>query len=313
MAEQVIKLAPGTLLEQYRIERTLSAGGFSVVYYAEDLQRHLPVVIKEYFPQKLAVRTPDNKIEPLKPSTADAFREGRKLFFQEASILGDLKHPNIVEVINFFDANDTVYMVMDYKPGKNLQYYIKENQGKLSEVFIRTIFPPLLEGLSVVHQAGMLHLDIKPGNIHLMPGGQPLLLDFGAVHRMQVSRILQPIPVVTEGFSPVEQHDPKGYVGPWTDIYAVGATMRACIEGCSPPHSRLRYESDPLKPAQIAFKKKYSKTLLFTIDRAMEVDPVLRPQSVESLLEMLNADQGKDNDQPSMLDKLVANLPWSGQ
>jgi len=313
MAEQVRQLAAGTRLEQYRIDRTMSAGGFSVVYYAEDLTRNSAVVIKEYFPQKLAKRTPENKIVPLKPQLADAFREGRKLFFQEASILGDLKHPNIVEVINFFDANDTVYMVMDYKPGKNLQFYIKQNQGKLSEVFIRTIFPPLLEGLAVVHKADMLHLDIKPGNIHIMPGGQPLLLDFGAVHRMHQSRILQPIPVVTEGFSPVEQHDPKGYVGPWTDIYAVGATMRACIEGCSPPHSRLRYESDPLKPAQIAFKKKYSKSLLFTIDRAMEVDPVLRPQSVEKLLEMLNSDQAGDaEDQPSMLGKLVSNFPWSG-
>ena len=313
MADQVIQLAPGTQLEQYRIERTLSAGGFSVVYYAEDMQRHSAVVIKEYFPQRLAQRTRANKIVPIKPSLADAFREGRKLFFQEASILGDLKHPNIVEVINFFDANDTVYMVMDYKPGKNLQFYIKQNQGKLSEVFIRTIFPPLLEGLAVVHAAGMLHLDIKPGNIHLMPGGQPLLLDFGAVHRMQVSRILQPIPVVTEGFSPVEQHDPKGYVGPWTDIYAVGATMRACIEGSSPPHSRLRYESDPLKPAQIAFKRRYSKSLLFAIDRAMEVDPLLRPQSVEKLLELLMVDQNDNNDQTSMLGKLVSNFPWTGQ
>lgn len=312
MTDLPYELPAGTELEHYRIEQTLSAGGFSIVYLATDLETQTLVVIKEYLPQRLAKRMRQNKVMPLKPSLADAFKEGRKLFFQEASTLATLKHPNIVAVTNFFNANDTVYMVMDYKPGKNLQSYIRKYQGKLSETFLRTIFPLLCDGLAVVHAAGLLHLDIKPGNIHLQPGGQPLLLDFGAVHRMQVSRILQPIPVVTHGFSPVEQHDPKGYVGPWTDIYALGATLRACVEGSSPPPAQSRYEHDTLKPALLAFRRKYSPALLLTIDRAMEVDPVLRPQSVAAFLEIFNA-QPDTEAGSSVLDKLVGNIPWRGQ
>ena len=311
MADLPLELPPGSILEHYRIERTLSAGGFSIVYLAVDLETDTAVVIKEYLPQRLAQRMRHNKVMPLKPSLYDAFKEGRKLFFQEASTLAKLKHPNIVAVNNFFNANDTVYTVMEYKPGKNLQSYIKKYQGKMSENFLRTIFPPLCDGLIDVHKAGLLHLDIKPGNIHLQPGGQPLLLDFGAVQRMQVSRILQPLPVVTQGFSPIEQHGATGYLGPWTDIYALGATLRACIEGTSPPDAQLRYEHDTLKPAHIAFKRKYSPSLLLAIDKAMEVDPVLRPQSIEQFLELFNAVPHEDPE-PSVLDKLVGTIPWRG-
>ena len=102
------------------------------------------------------------------------------------------------------------------------------------------------------------------------------------------SRQFQPNQVITPGFSPIEQLDPGGYVGPWTDIYAIGATMRACLEGVSPPPSPQRREKDTMRPAASAFKKKYSAYLLEAVDWAMEVDPMLRPQSVDKLIEALN-------------------------
>lgn len=280
-------LPAGTKIDKYMIERTLGGGGFSIVYLASSQEENIPVVIKEYMPMTLADRGPDMSVVASNEKHVERFAHGRRLFFQEASTLTTLKHPNIVNVINFFRANGTVYMVMDYEEGQNLQSYIKKHKGNLSETFLLTVFIPLIQGLQVIHAQGLLHLDIKPGNIHLRNGGRPLLLDFGAVHEMMHTRQFQPNQVITPGFSPIEQLDPGGYVGPWTDIYAIGATMRACIEGASPPPSPKRREKDTMRPAVNAFKKKYSQTLLEAIDWAMEVDPMLRPQTVEQLLDKL--------------------------
>lgn len=278
-------LATGVKLDSFTIDSVLGGGGFSIVYLAHD-NKNNKVVIKEYMPSRLASRSNNNEVTPTSEANVERFAHGRRLFFQEASTLINLKHPNIVNVINFFRANGTVYMVMDFEEGVNLQNYIKKHRGNLSEALLGAVFIPLLEGLQLIHSSGLLHLDIKPGNIHLCHGAKPLLLDFGAVHEMMHSRQFQPNQVVTPGFSPIEQLDPGGYVGPWTDIYAIGATMRACIDGTPPPSSPKRREKDTLRPAINAFKKKYSAELLEAIDWAMEVDPMIRPQKVELLLDI---------------------------
>lgn len=305
MNQSDIALPPGTALEHYRIDSTLSAGGFGIVYLATDLKLNHQIVIKEYMPNKLAQRLPDGFVMPQGGPQQEHHNEGMRLFLQEATALIKLKHPNIVRVLNFFRANGTVYMVMEYRPGKNLQRYIKSHAGNLSETFLRTIFPPLLEGLRLVHETGFLHLDIKPGNIHLCPGGIPLLLDFGAVHPRNTSRKLKLAQVVTAGFSPMEQYNLGGYIGPWTDIYAIGATMRACIEGNAPVSAKARYEKDKLRPAASAFKRRYSNSLLEALDWAMEMDPLLRPQTVDEFLEALNQ---KDKDSDDLLSKIVNTL-----
>ena len=286
-------LAPGTRLDEFVIDRILGGGGFSIVYLAVSSRDNKPVVIKEYMPSSLATRNENMSVIPSTEQNTERFNHGRRLFFQEASTLTTLKHPNIVNVINFFRDNGTVYMVMEYEEGVNMQAYIKKHHGNLSEPFIKAVFLPLLDGLQMIHSRGLLHLDIKPSNIHLRTGASPLLLDFGAVHEIMQTRQFQPNQVITPGFSPIEQLDPGGYVGPWTDIYAIGATMRACLEGVSPPHAPARREKDMLRPAVSAFKKKYSQYLLEAVDWAMEVDPLLRPQSVDKLIEALNGKSPK--------------------
>lgn len=292
MAKIENELPAGTRVDDYTIERTLGGGGFSIVYLACDSEGR-QVVLKEYMPSKIAHRDDSHSVTASKESYADRFAHGQRLFFQEAGALGNLKHPNIVNVINFFRANGTVYMVMEYQEGYNLQNYIVRHKGGLSETFILTVFLPLLDGLKTIHENGLLHLDIKPGNIHLRQGASPLLLDFGAVHEMMHTRQFQPNQVVTPGYSPIEQLDPGGYVGPWTDIYAIGATMRTCMAGSPPPPSTKRRERDTMKTALSAFKKNYSASLLEAVDWAMEVDPILRPQNLEQLIEVLNLSAAK--------------------
>jgi serine/threonine protein kinase len=312
MDENLHNLAPETILQHYRIEKILSSGGFSIVYLAVDQTTKLYVVIKEYLPSKIAGRDANGQVCVLRPEDTERFNEGRKLFIHEANALRRFDHPTIVRVTNFFEANNTLYMVMDFKPGENLQSYIRKRHGNLSETFLLTIFPPLLDGLRMVHAASMLHLDIKPGNIHIQPGGDPILLDFGGVHRMKMSRQFQPRSVITEGFSPVEQYERNGYIGPWTDLYAIGATIRACIEGTSPPNAQKRREKDTLKPAVAAFKRKYSHAFLTAIDWAMEIDPELRPQSVDDLLAAFDMCmlESANKEEENAFSRFVGNLPW---
>lgn len=317
MNDSNLSLKPGIRLENYVIRQKLGGGGFSIVYLAHMVDSEELVAIKEYMPRKLAYRSDDGQtIHTLDDKASEQFAHGRRLFFQEANTLAGIKHPNIINVTNFFRANDTVYMVMAYEKGINLQDYIKRHKGGLSEKFIYHVFLPLLDGLKLIHDKGLLHMDIKPGNIHLRPGGDPVLLDFGAVHEMQQSRKYQPGQVLTLGFSPVEQSMSGGYVGPWTDIYAIGATMRACIEGGAPPPAEERRMQDTMKPALEAFKKGYSPKLLAAIDWAMEVDPMYRPQSVEALLDAMNNGSGpprdgqSGEDKDSMLGRIANSFSW---
>ncbi len=315
MNDQNISLPAGTRLEEYVIKEVLGGGGFSIVYLASDGAGE-QVVLKEYMPRKLAYRGEDgHTIHTKDEKSAEQFAHGRRLFFQEANTLAGLKHENIVNVTNFFRANGTVYMVMEYQKGVNLQGYIKRHKGGLSEAFLYHVFLPLLDGLKMIHAKGLLHLDLKPGNIHLRPGGDPLLLDFGAVHEMQQTRQYQPGQVLTLGFCPIEQSMVGGYVGPWTDIYAIGATMRACIEGTAPPPAEERRMEDTMKPAVEAFRKGYSERILKAIDWAMEVDPMYRPQSIDQLLEAMGQYEGPGyqegaDEGDSMLGRLASSLSW---
>ncbi len=311
MGENSHSLAPGTVLRTYTIDKTLNMGGFGIVYLAVDQASNQLVVIKEYLPTKIAWRDPNGQVQLVKPEYTERFNEGRKLFMHEHNAVKRLNHPAIVRALDFFEANNTLYMVMDFAPGENLQQVVAKRNGHLSEQFLLTVFPALLDGLRQVHNANMLHLDIKPGNIHIRPGGSPVLLDFGAVHRTDMSRQFQPKSVITPGFSPIEQYEHKGYIGPWTDIYAIGATMRACIEGTSPPDAKQRREKDTMRPAAVAFKRKYSPELLNAIDWSMEIDPTLRPQKIDQLYEALNEcllnSTDTDEKPGGMFGRLVSN------
>lgn len=281
-------LPAGYLLKGYRIEKLIGGGGFSLVYRAISLENQEKVAIKEFLPSTLATRLDNGRVEPLSKDTTAAYRLGIKRFFEEASALAKLNHPNIVRVFNFFRANNTVYMVMRYEEGRDLRSYIKRHFGRMSEKFIRTVFPPLLLGLRELHNHQLLHLDIKPANIFLRPGGNPLLIDFGATRNALVDNKPVGPHTLTVGFAPIEQHN-RGHMGPWTDMYAVGASMWSCMSGKAPPPATERAVKDKYRPAVRVYGRRYSRPLLEAVDWCMEMDQTRRPQSVQELLDVLAA------------------------
>jgi serine/threonine protein kinase len=280
-------LQPGTRIDEYVIERSLGDGGFSSVYLARQFSNQRQVVLKEYLPRRLAHRTWGNLVTPTSDASRPLFLLGRKRFIDEAMVLTKFRHPSIVEVLNFFEANATVYLVMTYEYGKILGDYLREKNAAMSEVFLRRVFPPLLEGVKCIHNQGYLHLDIKPHNILIRQGGEPLLLDFGAVQPYPYNGPPKPAKISSPGFSPIElYHDPIG-LGPWSDIYAVGASMRMSLDGKVPPSAKDRAEKDTLSPAVKTFRNKYSPFLLEAIDAAMAINPADRPQSAQAMLDAL--------------------------
>ncbi|MFN4064974.1 protein kinase [Azoarcus communis] len=279
-------LPSGFQLDQYKIERQLSLGGFSIVYLAYDAEG-TPVAIKEYLPNSLALRK-DGEIEPVVPDdNQPAFRYGMKCFFEEGRSLAKLMHPNVVRVLNFFRANNTVYMVMQFERGRTLHDYIQKHKGEVRERFIRGVFTRMLNGLREVHAHKLLHLDIKPSNIYLRMDGTPVLLDFGAAR--QTLALDQPMlkPMYTPGFASPEQFGNREALGPWSDIYSVGASMYACVVGTSPPRSDERIKRDTLQSISKSHAGKYSAQLLELIEWCLHLDPLKRPQSVYTLQKSL--------------------------
>jgi serine/threonine protein kinase len=298
-------LPEGTVIDCYVIMKVVASGGFSLIYMAEDEDTQDEVIIKEFLPKKLAKRGLNNRVEPIDEKHRDNFNRSLRLFYQEAKVLASLRHPNIVQVRGFFLENNTGYLVMDHERGKNLASYIKKRSGSLSTRFIMTVFPPILDALNLIHSRDLLHLDIKPSNIHLRTGGNPLLLDFGAVHELQ-NENNRAGRVVTTGFSPVEQYYQSGNVGPWSDVYAIGASMRACLDGKAPPSAIERHAKEKIKPAARVYRRRYPSYLLEAIDWAMEIDFEKRPQNAGELLEALSKGNPDIDTETAMSEFLTA-------
>jgi serine/threonine protein kinase len=279
-------LPEGYRLETYRIASVLSCGGFSIVYLAYD-ENDQPVAIKEYLPSHLALRNEGDALPSIAEENAATFRYGMRCFFEEGRSLAKLSHPNVVRVLNFFRANETVYMVMRYERGRTLQEHIQARHGTLKESFIRGMFAELLNGLREVHSNKLLHLDIKPANIYIRNDGAPVLIDFGAARYTLSEERPALNPMYTPGFAPPEQYRKRELLGPWSDIYAVGASLFACLAAAAPQAADMRLERDRYVSATRLWRGRYSRELLQTIDWCLELDHLKRPQSVFALQKVL--------------------------
>jgi len=283
-------LPDGHALLNYRILRVLASGGFSFVYLAHD-ENEIPVAIKEFLPSTLVLRTGEAPAPQVPPENLATFRYGMKCFFEEGRALARLQHPNVVRVLNFFRANDTVYMVMRYERGRTLQEHIVAHHGVLKESWIRRKFAALLNGLREVHTNKLLHLDIKPGNVYLRNDGTPLLIDFGAARQTLTEEGTKLPPMYTPGFASPEHHRDRENLGPWSDIYSVGASMYACLAAAAPQPADQRLADDQLVPARRGWSGKYSAELLDIIDWCLRLDHLERPQSVFALQKSLRGEK----------------------
>ena len=287
MAQQANQALPnGHALEEYVIDHQLSLGGFSIVYLAKGVDGR-QVAIKEYLPNSLALRTDGQVMPVISAEHLGAFRYGMKCFFEEGRALARLSHPNVIRVLNFFRANETVYMVMEYEHGRTLQEFIQKHQGHISERFIRGVFTRMLNGLREVHSHKLLHLDLKPSNIYLCSDNTPVLIDFGAAR--QTLSTEQPMlkPMYTPGFASPEHYGSRKDLGPWSDIYSVGASMYACLAGNAPQAADERLKKDNLTPAMIRWDGQFSDRLLEIIDWCLNLNHLYRPQSVFALQKAL--------------------------
>ena len=287
MPEQANQPLPeGARLQNYRIQRVLAIGGFSFVYLAHD-EQDAPVAIKEYLPATLALRVNGAAQPHAQGEDLARFRAGMKCFFEEAAAIAHLEHPNVVRVLDFFRANDTVYLVMRYERGRSLHDHIKNRRGPVEEIWLRNTFAQLLDGLREVHARKLLHLDIKPANVYLRNDGAPVLIDFGAARQVLSAEGMKLPPLYTPGFAAPEMHARRELLGPWSDIYSIGATMYACLAAAAPQPADARLAKDLVVPARKAFAGKYATELLEIIDWCLELDHLRRPQSVRALQKAL--------------------------
>ncbi|TAJ08415.1 MAG: serine/threonine protein kinase [Nitrospirae bacterium] len=273
-------LPAGTTLHEYRILSVLGSGGFGMTYLAQDLNLDCKVAIKEFFPPSLVTRTRDQAVHPQASAWCGPFRTGLKQFMAEARTLASFRHPNIVRVRRFFETNGTAYMVMEYEEGESLFRWVT-GRGCPDRRTVLEIVMQLLNGLEAVHAAGFLHLDMKPSNIVIRPDGSSVLLDFGAARRLTTDGGRLITTILTPGYAPYEQYHDEGRLGPWNDLYSLGAVMYYMVTGRKPVDAPARITTDPLLPATAAANlKEYGAGLLTAIDWALDPDDQRRPQHV---------------------------------
>ncbi|MBF0144749.1 MAG: serine/threonine protein kinase [Magnetococcales bacterium] len=292
----------GSVLHGYKLLRVLGAGGFGITYLAYDKNLGREVAIKEFFPKSFVERRDDVKVVPKPGSNEELLRWGMERFTLEGQTLAQFKHPAIVGVIHFFQEYGTAYLVMEYIIGDSLPVHIQKHKTWFRGIRFTTeelfrFIRHLCSGLELIHDAGIIHRDIKPDNIIIRPGGIPVLLDFGAARQTMMDRNQDRrlTVIATPANAPPEQFMEDGEQGPWTDIYALGTVLYHMLTGTSPPSSGKRIQEltsdrpDPLVSLSQTLANRYPARLLNAIDQALIIDLKKRPGSVREWLNSLRA------------------------
>ena len=275
-----LALPAGSVLSgQYVIERVLGQGGFGITYCAKDHKSGDYVAVKEFFPDTMATRN-QTSVVPYTGDRGSDYSYGKECFIQEAETLSQfIGVENIVRIYNYFEENGTAYFVMDYVEGMSFDDYIQQHGGRLSFEDTCKILAPVMDALAIVHSRGIIHRDVTPDNIFITNDGKVKLLDFGAARYSLGDRSQSLDVVLKHGFAPKEQYVRRGKQGPFTDVYALGATFYYALTGKRPPDAVDRMDVDELVPPSslgVDIPQEAEQAILL----ALQVQPADRFQSI---------------------------------
>ena len=323
-------LQRGDILERYEVNSLIGRGGFGFVYMGKHAELGIDVAIKEYFPSELSIRE-DGTVQPSNPEFRELFAEGLDRFLKEAKQLERFREcPAIVTCRDFFRANGTAYMIMDYVTGLSLASLMEQRESggdPFTERELVDLIQPLLAGLQMVHESRVFLRDLHPSNILVCQNaGSPILIDFGAA-KQETGKHTKSFAPYTDGYAAVEQVG-EGNIGSWTDIYGIGAVMWRMVAGGAPPNpvpiqkrifALLQGEADPLPTAREVGKGRFSDEILQAIDDCLIISVQDRIQDELShrldgstVVAMGEIDQiDKDVEELEIFGEQVANNPES--
>ncbi|GAB0170587.1 serine/threonine-protein kinase [Lysinibacillus sp. CTST325] len=271
--------ANSVLNDTYKIKEVIATSKLSFVYIAENTQEGNQLIIKEFFPNDIALRDLDNKtvINRL-PSTKQKFEDLKAIFLNEALIMQQINHRNMVKYIDHFEENESIYIIMEYYEGTLLDQYLKDYPINDRAHLYTNIFLPLIDALCYLHKKGILHRDIKPNNILIDSEGNPYLLDFGSATFYKIDENYQIF--TSPGFSPLEQYSTISEQGVYTDIYSLAATFYYSLTDVIPPDISQRLIEDNIKNVRI-YNNKVSTLLSQTIMWGLAVQAKKRCSSLK--------------------------------
>ncbi len=271
-------LTGGNGLRSFLVGAARGKGGFGITYIAVETHSHRRVAIKEYFPTRCAFRAGNGVSVQAMTSQDDAFRGGMKSFLEEARmLLAQEDLPTVVKVIDYFQANGTAYLAMEYLDGVPLHTKMQQFGGRIPADQLLPRMERLIRDMGQLHQRGVIHRDVSPDNIMWMPDGGLKLLDFGSARSTEDGKSMTVL--LKQGFSPIEQYRSRGQ-GPFTDVYALSATIYYCLTGVIPPSAVERLDEDPLQPPNAlgaGLSARQEEALLW----GLAVQPRDRPQTMD--------------------------------
>ena len=287
MSAESLALAPGSVVDNLRIDRVLGQGAFGITYLVTDQVLNKSFALKEYLPRDLVSRSEDGVLQPINAGLSSQYSTGLSHFLTEGRTIAQLEHANIVKVFRCFEANGTAYLLMPWYRGEALHTLLKRS-GTFSSEEARALSRPLLNALEYIHGKGLIHQDIKPANIYITENGQPILLDFGAAGQRLDAGTATRWKLGSEGYAALEQSEAEGSIGPWTDIYGLAATLYRCISGQIPVAAVQRQrtldegEPDPLQAIESLVPGQQFSGILDAVGRGLALEPAARPQSIEA-------------------------------
>jgi len=285
MNTTVPALPPGTRVDTLRIDRVLGQGAFGITYLVTDTVLASPFALKEFLPEGLVSRAADFRLTAEDEASRALFATGLQHFLAEGRTVARLNHPNVAKVFRCFEANGTAYLLMPFYQGEALHTLLQRG-GTLTEEEALALSRPLLDALDYIHRNGVIHQDIKPANIYITEDGAPILLDFGAAGQRLHATASTRRRLGSEGYAAIEQSEPDGRLGPWTDIYGLAATLYRCVSGQLPVAASQRLsalnarEADPLEPLGKLLRGHGFDAVVRAVAQGLRLHPGERPQSI---------------------------------